>query len=195
MQVPNPAFQEKRQFGRVEISQPITYEVYVLQYPDLWRNQGQIRNISLGGLYFDCEGKPPLGKNDTGLLAFDALYNDLKIYRLMIHGLVVRTDYDGYGGSQFPLALQFCSDPVYCPLVEKNYVKLSSFDETRILCQNYNLYKKAHEVIKQTPDIRTHKINNLKQLIDLDAYKIDQKKLAQRFIDSLISDIRSLARK
>ena len=178
MKIQGPSFQEKRQFERIEIPESTICKIYVPQSQKLWENQGKIKNISLGGIYFACDEKPPLEKNDIQHLILDALYNDQKLYRLEFYGLVVRTENII---SQFGVALKFISDPMFYPLTESNYHELLCFDKTRILYQHYQLYKKACEIVKRTPDIRVERIKDIKNKIDQDLYKIHTKNSVQIF--------------
>ncbi|MEJ2673375.1 MAG: flagellar biosynthesis anti-sigma factor FlgM [Deltaproteobacteria bacterium] len=185
-----PPFREKRQFGRINICEPTLCQVYVPQSQKLWENQGKIRNISLGGIYFLCDAEPPLERDDIQYLTFDAVYRDQKIYRLMFHGLVVRTEAGVQLGSQVAVALKFLSDPVYYPLKEFNSKEFPFIDKTRLMYQHYHLNKMAHEIIRQTPEIRTARIDTLKKRVERDLYKIESAKLAQCFTDNLVKNIR-----
>jgi hypothetical protein len=187
MKIQLPPFREKRQFGRVNISQPTLCQVYVPQSRKLRGYRGIIQNISLGGIYFVCDEKPPLEKGDIQHLIVNVIYNSHKIYRLIFHGLIVRTENRGSEnrGSQFAAALKFLSNPIYYPLKNIKDKDLPFLDKTRIMYQFYELNKKAYEIIKQTPDIRTERINDIKRRIDQDLYKIEHNKLAQYITDNL----------
>jgi hypothetical protein len=165
-----PTFKEKRQFGRIKIPENTLCEVHIPQAQKRMAYRGRIKNISIGGIYFVCDEKPLLEKNDIRHLIFLVLYNCQKIYQLNFHALVVRIEKDS---DQFGVALKFLSDPIYCPLDDVEDSESLSLDKTRIMYQNYLLAKKADEIIKQTPDTRTEKINNIKKLLDQNSYKID----------------------
>jgi len=176
MEMQTPHFPERRQFGRLKISEPSLCQVYVPQFRKLLVYRGLIKNISLGGLYFVCDDRPPLKKDDIRHLIFNVIYNYHKLYRLKFHGLVVRTENDG---AQFGVALKLLSDPIYYPLKDIEDGELAFLDKTRILCQNYELYRKAYEVIKATPDIRIKIIDNIKNCLDHNLYQIDPVELAR----------------
>jgi hypothetical protein len=165
----NQTFKEKRQFGRIKIHENTMCEVHFLQSQKRMVYRGHIKNISIGGIYFVCDEKPLLGKNDVRHWIF-LILNNCQIYQLDFHALVVRTEKDS---DQFGIALKFLSDPIYCHLVEVEENESPFLDKISIMYQNYRLCKKAHEIIKRTPEIRTEKINNLKELIDKNLYKID----------------------
>ena len=178
----NPTFKEKRQFGRIKIPENTLCEVHIPQAQRIMVYRGRIKNISLGGIYFVCDEKPLLEKNDIRHLIFLVLYNRQKIYQLNFHALVVRTE---KAGDQFGLALKFLSDPIYCPLEEVEESESPFLDKTRIMYQNYLLCKKVDEIIKQPPDTRTEKINHIKKLLDQNSYKIDLIALANSITANL----------
>ena len=130
-----PPFKEKRQFGRVKIFEPTVCQVYVLQSRELRGYRGLIKNISLEGIYFVCDEKPPLEKNDIRHLIFNVIYNHINIYRLIFHALVVRTK---NAGSQFGVTINFLSDPIYFPLKVIDR-ELPFLDKIHIMYQNYRL--------------------------------------------------------
>ena len=171
-------FHEKRQFERIEIPESIVCKIYIPQSQKLWGNQGKIKNISLGGIYFTCDEKPPLEKNDIRHLIIDALYNEQKLYRLEFHGLVVRIE---KRGSQFGVAVKFLADHIYYPNLENKTGHFLGLDKNRILNQHFQLYKKAYEIIKKAPDLRNKKVKNIKERIDQNLYEIHTKDVMKIF--------------
>ena len=162
MEIQAPHYQEERQFRRIEISGPQKCHINVPQSPNLSVNQGIIQNISLGGIYFLCDEELPIEKGDILDLIIEGLHNDHKIYRLILHGLVVRNDKSLINPYQFAVAFKFLSDPIYYPLKDINYNEFWYFDKIRILCQHYQLFKKAFKNIERTADIRNERIKNMK---------------------------------
>jgi PilZ domain len=144
MEIQVPPFKEKRQFGRINIRQPMICQVYVPQSRKRKGYRGLIRNISLKGIYFICEEKLPLAKDDIRHVILNVIYNYQKLYRLKFHSSVVRTENKA---SQFAVALKFLSDPIYYPINELEATELPFLDKPRILYQNYELYKKAYAII------------------------------------------------
>jgi PilZ domain/Anti-sigma-28 factor, FlgM len=171
----NPTFNQKRQFGRIKIHKNTLCEIHIPQAEKIIVYRGCIKNISLGGIFFVCDEKPPLEKNDIRHLIFLVLHNCQKTYQLNFHALVVRTE---KFSDQFGVALKFLSDPMYCFLEQVEDSNSPLLDKTRVMYQNYLLCKKSDEIIRQTPDIRTEKIKNIKKLLDQDAYQIDLTELA-----------------
>ena len=178
MKIQDPDFRDKRQFERIEIPESAICKIYVPQSQKLWETQGKIKNISLGGIYFFCNEKPPFQKNDIRHLIIDALYNEQKLYRLEFHGLIIRNENEG---SQFGIAFKFLSDPIYYRINENNHGDILCFDKTRILYQHFQLFKKAYKIIKRTPEIRSEMVQNIKKRIDQDLYKTHTKDVVQIF--------------
>jgi hypothetical protein len=189
MKIQSPPILEKRQFSRVNISEPKTCQVHVSQTHRLWQSRGIIQNISLGGVYFACDRQPPLEKNDIRYLTFDTVYNDQKLYRLKFHVQVVRTEEEWRPElSKYAVAIKFLSDPVYFPFQEIDPTEFPELDKTRIMYQYYRLNRKAYEIVQATPEIRSERINNLKERIDHDLYRVKSDDLAQRFTSNLLQE-------
>jgi len=186
MEMQIPPFREKRQFGRINIPEPTLSRVCVPHAQQLWQNHSIIQNISLGGIYFLCDEEPPFAKDDIRNIILDVVHNDQKIYRLKFHGSIVRLEPGQRDASQVAVALKFLSDPIYYPFKEINYGEAPFLDRTRVMYQYYQLNRKAHEIIKGTPDIRTQRIYHIKQRLDQNLYEIEPTKLAQSVTGSLL---------
>jgi hypothetical protein len=180
---------QRRQFGRLNIPQPALCQLYVPTDRERKGYKGLIKNISLEGVYFVCDEKPPLKKDDIRHLIFNIIYDFRKIFRLKFHGLIMRTENND---SQFGVAFKSLSDPIYYPLKEIKD-QIPSLDKMRLMYQNYDLYKKAHELIQNTPDIRTAKIDNIKSRLDHNLYQIDPTKLARFMTINLTDNFENLA--
>ena len=176
---------ERRQFGRINISEPRICHVHLPQSQELWTGQGLLVNISLGGFYFVCDRQPPIGKGDICYLTFATPQADIENYHFGFNVSVVRTGKRQLNHPQFALALKIISEPIYYSPFENNRREVTSFDKPRILYQYYDLNKKAYEIITNTPDIRTEKIRNIKQFIEKGSYDVKTEKLTQ----SVINDI------
>jgi hypothetical protein len=186
-----PPFREKRQYGRIRIPEPTLCQVYIHKSRKLMVYRGLIKNISLGGMYFICNEKLPLEKDDIRHLIFNVIYNYKRIYRLKFRATVVRIENTG---SQFATALKFLSDPIYYRLEKSDDSLSPSLDKIRILYQNYQLFRKAYDVIKTTPEIRPEKIDNIKKRLEHNLYQIDQIKLAHSMTIDLNVNFNKLAK-
>jgi Anti-sigma-28 factor, FlgM/PilZ domain len=183
MKIQIPPFKEKRQFGRIKIPESTICQVYVPHSRKTIRGyRGLIQNISLGGIYFVCDENPPLEKDDIRHIVFDVIYNYNKIYRLIFHSLVVRTESEA---SKFAVALKLLSDPIYYSLKVIKDGELPFLDNVRIMYQNYDLYRKAYKTINETKEIRHNKIKEIKKSIDQGLYKIEYGQLALSITDNL----------
>jgi hypothetical protein len=179
---------ERRRFGRINIFEPRVCRINLTHSLESWTDQGILVNISLGGLYFVCDRQPPFEKNDICYLTFDTPSLGAQQHFLKFHVSVVRTGTSSLSFPKFALALRIISDPIYHPPEETDYRELIPIDKLRIMYQYYALNKKAHEIITNTPDIRTDKINNLKEYLEKDAYNIQSKKVTQRLIKNIFMD-------
>jgi len=54
--------------------------------------------------------------------------------------------------------------------------------------QYYDLNKKAHEIISNTPEIRTGKIKDFKEFIEKGSYNVQSEKVTQRVINDLFME-------
>lgn len=157
MEIQIPPFKKKRQFGRIKLPVPTRCLIYIPQSSEFQEYPGLIKNISLGGIDFVCDAELPIKKGNIRDLIIDVLYNDHKIYRLMLHGLVVCARKRLRDCSQFAVAFKFLSDPSYCQLKDSNYMEILCPDNTRILYQHYQLFRKAFIIIKKNFGIKGSK--------------------------------------
>jgi anti-sigma28 factor (negative regulator of flagellin synthesis) len=176
---------ERRQFGRIKISEPRICHVHMPKSQELWTDRAILMNISLGGIYFVCDRQPPLKKGDVRYLTFDTPYPNHENHHFGFHVLVVRTELRQLDPPQFAVALRILSDPIYYPLQETNKRDVTSFDKPRIMYQYYDLNKKAYEIITNTPEIRTEKIKNIKEFIMQGSYNVKSEKISQSVINDL----------
>jgi anti-sigma28 factor (negative regulator of flagellin synthesis) len=179
-----PSF-ERRRFGRIHIFEPRICHIHLPQSQELWTDQGILVNISLGGIYFACDRQPPLEKDDICYLTFDTPYADPKKHHLGLHVSVVRTEQAQLDVSQFAVALRILSAPIYYSPHKTDKRESTSLDKPRIMYQYYDLNKKAYEIVTNTSEIRTEKINSIKEFIETGSYKVKSDKVTQRLINDL----------
>jgi len=173
---------ERRRFGRIHIFEPRRCHIHLPNSQELWTDQGILVNISLGGIYFVCDRQPPLEKDDICYLTFDNPYADPKDHYLGVHVLVVRTEQVQLHLSQFAVALRIISTPVFYSPNKTNNGEYTSVDKLSIMYQYYDLNKKAYEIVTNTSEIRTYKINNIKKFVDKGCYKVKPDKVTQSLI-------------
>jgi anti-sigma28 factor (negative regulator of flagellin synthesis) len=178
-------FPERRRFGRIKISEPRICHIHLPQSQELWTDRGILMNISLGGIYFACDRQPPLKKDDIGYLTFDTPYSDPEKHHFGFHVLVVRTEHRQLDSPQFAVALRILSTPIYYHHPETNKRESGSLDKPRIMYQYYELNRKAYEIIANAPEIRTDKINDIKEYIEKGSYNVQSEKVTQRVFNDL----------
>jgi len=176
---------ERRRFGRIKIAEPRICHVHLPQSQELWTGQGTLVNISLGGIYLVCQQQPPIDKNDICYLTFDTPDSETENSYFKFHVSVVRAGETQLDQSQFGLGLKILSDPVYFSAYEDNGRELTLLDKTQIMYKFYDLNKKAYDIIVNTPDIRTDKINNIREFIEKGSYKVNSKLFTQRVINDI----------
>ena len=186
---------ERRQFGRINISETRICHVHLPQSQELWTGQGQLVNISLGGFYFVCDRQPPIGKDDICYLTFATPHSDLENYHFGFHVSVVRTGQMQLYHPQFALALKIISEPIYYSPFENNKRQVTSFDKPRILYQYYDLNKKAYEIITNTPDVRTEKVKKIKQFIEKGSYNVKTENITQSIINDIFLEEKLLLKR
>jgi len=61
-------------------------------------------------------------------------------------------------------------------------------DKPRILYQYYDLNKKAYEIITNTPDVRTEKINKIRKFIEKGSYNVKSETIAQSVLNDIFME-------
>ncbi len=176
---------ERRRFGRINIAEPRICQFYIPQSQEVWTGQGILVNISLGGIYLRCHQQPPIKKSDICYVTFDTPDSNTDDSFFRFHVSVARAEETQLDHSQFELGLKILSAPIYFSLHEDHQQELTLLDKTHIMYKYYDLNKKAYDIIVNTPEIRTDKINNIKEFIDKGSYVLDSRKFTQRVINDM----------
>jgi anti-sigma28 factor (negative regulator of flagellin synthesis) len=150
----------------------------------LWTGQGILVNISLGGIYLVCHRQPPIEENDICYLTFETPFSDTENSYFRFHVSVVSIEQTKLN-SQFGLRLKILSDPVYLSPNEENNQENTLLDKTQIMYKYYDLNKKAYDIIINTPEIRTDRINNIIQNIENGSYNANSNKFNQLIINNI----------
>jgi anti-sigma28 factor (negative regulator of flagellin synthesis) len=182
---PPAPFFERRRFGRIHIFEPRICHIHLPQSQEVWTDQGILVNISLGGIYFVCDRKPPLEKDDICYVTLDDPYADPKDHYLGFHMLVVRSEQVNVRLSEYALALRIISKPIYYSPHENNRGEYNSLDKLDIMYKYYELNKKAYKIVRNTSEIRNDKIDNIKEIVDRGSYDVKSEKVTQSFIKDL----------
>jgi anti-sigma28 factor (negative regulator of flagellin synthesis) len=174
---------ERRRFGRIHLFEPRRCHIHLPESQRLWTDQGILVNISLGGIYFVCDRQPPLEKDDICYLTFESPDADPQAHHLGLHVSVVRTEEVQLHLSQFAMALKIISPPIYNQSYKSKIKESTSIDKLDILFRYYDLNKKVYELIANTSEIRTDKIDNIKEIIDKGGYKVKSNKVTEMLIN------------
>jgi anti-sigma28 factor (negative regulator of flagellin synthesis) len=193
--IPGALYSERRHSGRIQISEPRICLVHLPQSQELWTGQGLLVNISLGGFYFVCDQQPPVAKDDICYLTFATPHSDFANYHFGFHVSVVRIGQMQLYQPQFALALKIISEPIYYSPSEDGKRKVTSLDKPRILYQYFNLNKKAYEVITNTPDVRTEKVNKIRLFVENGSYEIPSEKITQSVLNDIFLEDMLIAKR
>ena len=129
-------------------------------------------------------------KNDICYLTLDSPDSETDNAYFWFHVLVVRTGKMQLDHAQFEfeLGLKILSAPIYFSLHDDHQQELSLLDKTHIMYKYYDLNKKAYEIITNTPDVRTEKINKIKKFIEKGSYNVGSEKIAQSVINDIFME-------
>ncbi len=102
----------KRQHIRIYVSLPLEYQVQVDGNGDSWASEGVLKNISEGGLYFECETLPQLKRGDLAEFTFNTSPPNFSFINSPIRtqAVVKRIESRVAGKEKFGVAVQFLSD-------------------------------------------------------------------------------------
>jgi PilZ domain len=104
---------ERRAHTRVYISLPMEYQV---QFEDsAWASKATFKNISQGGLYFECENLPQLKRGIVGDFTFNTIPPRYSFINSPIkaQAVVKRIESGLAGSSKFGVAVQFLTGPLF----------------------------------------------------------------------------------
>jgi hypothetical protein len=105
---------EKREHIRFYLSLPMEFEVQIADSDETWVNRAVLKNLSQGGLYFECETAPQLKRGNVGEFIFTTVPPKFNFINSPIktQALVKRIEPRVGGTSNFGVAVQFLSDPM-----------------------------------------------------------------------------------
>lgn len=105
--------ESKRQHPRLYISLPMELQAQLPDSPEAWEGRAVLKNISQGGLYFECETIPHLKRGNVAEITFTTQPPKFSVFNSPIKTQVVVKRIDaGVGGSaNFGVAVQFLKDP------------------------------------------------------------------------------------
>jgi hypothetical protein len=101
---------EKRKFPRLAVSLPIQYHVRSPDSGEYVGGKGMLKNISQGGMYFNCPPPLPLQDGDMGDFVIDTTASNIQYHpRMKVSGRVVRIESPGINSAEYGIAIQFLS--------------------------------------------------------------------------------------
>jgi len=99
---------ERRAHLRVVFSLPMECEGHMADSRQFWESQAVLKNLSQGGLYFECETAPPLKPGDVGEFTFTTTPAPPIKTKAVVKRIVPRVA----GTSNFGVSVQFLSAPL-----------------------------------------------------------------------------------
>jgi hypothetical protein len=177
---------ERRQFGRLHISEPRICQIHLPQSGEVWTDRSILVNISLGGVYFRCHRRPPLEKDDIRYVTFAAGGSDYRDHHFGFQVVVVRTEQRQLDLPRFAAALKIISHPIYCHLHPSGQSEITRLDKPRLLYEHYRLNLKAREIIANTSEIRSDKTNIMREYLDKGFYGVKSARVTQTVVNNLL---------
>jgi len=108
---------ERRRFSRIMVSLPVEYHTRLPDTDDPLQGQGILRDISLGGTYFNINSGTSFQPGQILSLTISAplpYLEEKDISHLRATGEVVRFDPPGPNRAQAGVALNFLEGPTFC---------------------------------------------------------------------------------
>jgi len=106
---------ERRQHIRFYFSLPMEFQVQVSDTDDSWESRAVLKNISQGGLYFECEALPQFKRGNVGEFTFLTEPRSYSFINSPIkaQAVVKRIEPRVAGTENFGVAVQFLSGPLF----------------------------------------------------------------------------------
>lgn len=106
---------EKRGQTRIYFSLPMECEIHMPDTQQSWASRGLLKNISQGGLYFECEAAPQLKRGNVAEFIFATTPPKCSFIDSPIktQAVIKRIDHRVAGAFKFGVAIQFLSGPVF----------------------------------------------------------------------------------
>jgi hypothetical protein len=106
---------ERREHIRFYFSLPMEFQVKVTETEEFWESQAILKNISQGGLYFECETVPQLKRGNVIDFTFttDPPKYSFINSPIKTQAVVKRIEPHVAGTSNFGVAVQFLSNPLF----------------------------------------------------------------------------------
>jgi PilZ domain len=106
---------ERRSHIRFYFSLPMDFQVQVADSDEAWESKAVLKNISQGGLYFECQDIPQLKRGIVGEFTFTTTPPKYSFINSPIkaQAVVKRIEPRVAGSANFGVAVQFLSGPLF----------------------------------------------------------------------------------
>ncbi|MCL4501205.1 MAG: PilZ domain-containing protein [Deltaproteobacteria bacterium] len=106
---------ERRQHIRFYFSLPMEFQVQLSDSDESWESRAVLKNISQGGLYFECETAPQLKRGSVAEFTFTTEPPKYSFINSPIkaQAVVKRIEPRVAGSDNFGVAVQFLSGPLF----------------------------------------------------------------------------------
>jgi hypothetical protein len=106
---------ERRQDIRFYFSLPMEFQAQVSDSEESWESRAVLKNISKGGLYFECETAPQLKQGNVAEFTFTTEPPKYSFINSPIkaQAVVKRIEPKMAGSDHFGVAVQFISSPLF----------------------------------------------------------------------------------
>ena len=105
----------KRQYTRIYLSLPMEFHVRVVDSNQLWESRATLKNISQGGLYFECKTAPQLKRGNVAEFTFTTEPPKFGFVDSPIkaQAVVKRIEARVAGTENYGIALEFLGAPIF----------------------------------------------------------------------------------
>ena len=107
--------ESRRQYTRIYLSLPMEFHVQVADSNQFWESQATLKNISKGGLYFECGTAPRLKRGNVAEFTFTTEPPNFGFVNSPIktQAVVKRIEPRVAGTENFGIALEFLGAPLF----------------------------------------------------------------------------------
>jgi hypothetical protein len=105
----------KRQYTRIYLCLPMEFHVQVVDSNKFWESRATLKNISQGGLYFECLTAPELKRGNVAEFTFttDPPQFGFVNSPITTQAVVKRIEARVAGTENFGIALEFLGAPIF----------------------------------------------------------------------------------
>ncbi len=107
--------ESKRRYTRIYLSLPMEFHVQLVDSNQFWESRATLKNISQGGLYFECRTAPQLKRGNVAEFTFTTEPAKFGFVNSPIttQAVVKRIEPRVAGTENFGIALEFLGGPLF----------------------------------------------------------------------------------